>query len=789
MRKALLILALIFGMTGLARAQQKWTLSAAAASCTTSNTSCLIYQVDPSSGGATFTVGANASGNTLQFEATGDGGTTWVALNATPSNSTTAATSTTSTGTWQANVAAYTGVRIRMSTLVSGTATVSIITSIASARSGGGGASTSSISSSTTKVIYAADPQYAGGVKGDSSYSCVAGMTNGSKTVTTDPGTSTITNTALTSNVATITSAQNFQVGDTISITGSTNGGGVFNVSNVVITTIVAGTSFSFALVNANVGSAADTGTVQGPSIDVPFTSADVGDIIFGTNMPCAGEYGFDFSTNTNILPIGTITAVNNAHSVQASNAATATCTGTVNTGVSCQVGWARHDDYAALQAAFNAALVNCGTLVLPVGNIFFSAPVVNKTSRCGVQVAIEASASIQGFTVTGEGMAGQTTLIPSPSLDASTAIPAGGGAKILFGSPYQQAVTFKNFNINGLGNDEITNGNGKCILTLGWNSTLQDVAMFNWGNQDNQTNTALCSSAAIGGPNYISNFQDANGGERCAQLAKYTTFNQSQCLTFAGVQMFGGEVYTSNSYFANGQTGNFGAVQVFSNGVWKSSNDFIQIPSFSSWCVDNQGVIFWTNMHCSGGGNSGNGGGIWLDGTGATVGIAHVTNSSIGSTSGGSVLSANGSASGTYFDGCNNSFTASSGAVVATNVNFFGSCSVTGTTLTAAKLVLSANWGTSAAVSVPLGATAPISFTITNGSAATGASPTITYTFPTPYYTAPLWCTATQVGGTNATGTFTSSSLTATGMVLTYSLTPTANDTELIEVACATQG
>lgn len=139
MRKALLILALIFGMTGLAQAQQKQSLSAAAASCTTSNTSCLIYQVDPSSGGATFTVGANASGNTLQFEATGDGGTTWVALNATPSNSTTAATSTTSTGTWQANVAAYTGVRIRMSTLVSGTSTVSIITSLASARAGGGG--------------------------------------------------------------------------------------------------------------------------------------------------------------------------------------------------------------------------------------------------------------------------------------------------------------------------------------------------------------------------------------------------------------------------------------------------------------------------------------------------------------------------------------------------------------------------------------------------------------------------------------------------------------------------
>lgn len=139
MRKKLAILVLILGLAGLARAQQKWTLSAAATTCTTSNTSCLIYLVDAASGGATFTVGANASANTLQFEASGDGGATWVAFNVTPSNGTTAVTSTTSTGTWQGNIAGYTAVRIRMSTLVSGTATVSIITSLASARSGGGG--------------------------------------------------------------------------------------------------------------------------------------------------------------------------------------------------------------------------------------------------------------------------------------------------------------------------------------------------------------------------------------------------------------------------------------------------------------------------------------------------------------------------------------------------------------------------------------------------------------------------------------------------------------------------
>ena len=114
------------------------TLSAAASTCTTTNV-CLALPINPNVGGVTFTVSANATSNTIQFEATANGGATWVALNATPSNSATAASSTTSTGTWQANVAGYTSVRVRMSSLVSGTTTVTLSTSTASARAGGGG--------------------------------------------------------------------------------------------------------------------------------------------------------------------------------------------------------------------------------------------------------------------------------------------------------------------------------------------------------------------------------------------------------------------------------------------------------------------------------------------------------------------------------------------------------------------------------------------------------------------------------------------------------------------------
>lgn len=57
---------------------------------------------------------------TVTFEATIEGNT-WVALNMVPSNSATAASTSTSNGAWTANIAGYTAVRARFSTATSGT--------------------------------------------------------------------------------------------------------------------------------------------------------------------------------------------------------------------------------------------------------------------------------------------------------------------------------------------------------------------------------------------------------------------------------------------------------------------------------------------------------------------------------------------------------------------------------------------------------------------------------------------------------------------------------------------
>jgi hypothetical protein len=108
--------------------------------------------------------------------------------------------------------------------------------------------------------------------------------------------------------------------------------------------------------------------------------------------------------------------------------------------------------------------------------------------------------------------------------------------------------------------------------------------------------------------------------------------------------------------------------------------------------------------------------------------------------------------------------------------------------TVTAAKLVLSAGWGSTAANTALSGGDFPIQFTITNSGTGQGATPTITYTFPTPLLVAPFSCTAVDIGGNNPLlNPFTTSSLTKTGAVFTATGTPTVSDTEIMNITCVT--
>lgn len=71
----------------------------------------------------------------------------------------------------------------------------------------------------------------------------------------------TITNTSLTGNVATITAVNDLVTHARVTITGTANGGGAYNVSQASVVS-ASGTQFTFALIHADIGSAADSGTV-----------------------------------------------------------------------------------------------------------------------------------------------------------------------------------------------------------------------------------------------------------------------------------------------------------------------------------------------------------------------------------------------------------------------------------------------------------------------------------------------------------------------------------------------
>lgn len=617
------------------------------------------------------------------------------------------------------------------------------------------------------------------GVKADANYSCVATFTSGSKTVTTDSGIRTITNTALTSNVATYTSANVFLPGQSVTVAGTTNGGGIFNVTGPVVS--ANSTTFTLAITHANVGSSADSGTATGPSVDVAFDPfLDATDFYFVTNEPCAGVFGSG-STGT-VKSSGQFTSAS-GHTAQMANNASASRTGSIVTGQSCQLVWARHDDTSSLNTWFAAVTQNgiCGAGILPAGNMYFTAPIVNSLSDCGSSTALSANMTVNGFTINGQGP-GQTLLIPAPSLDAAGAVPASGNRAIIFGTNAVQGVQLTNFGIYGGGNTDITNGASKCILSVGWLSSIQNVLITDWGNTSSGTGASgLCMNASYQGPSYVSNFMDYNGGQVCGGFSEYISLFGVQCFTFEGLSFANGDIYSSGSMFSNGLGGGGSVINVLSNANWYSTNDAIFAGGGNGgnqWCVTAANTIFLTNLRCVGGGSGGSGGGIRLNGS-----IAHATHVNIDThTYAGPPISSQGAGS-QWFDECGNVIAAGSGAAGSSNITYFGSCSTTGTTQTTGNIALTSGWDTSTKSAIS-GSSALQQFTITAAGTPT-ATPRITITHPVAFLTAPI-CSAVQVGGTQGIQDLTVVSTSTTTAVFDWNGTPVAGNTLIIQVRCS---
>lgn len=139
MKTRTLILAALLVFSGMAFGQNAvnpggwgWasTITTAGAGCSVGATNCLSLALFQSVGSGTVVLSGTFTG-TLQFEASGDNGSTWAAIAGTPAGGGGTVTSATAAGTWQFSLAGYTNLRVRASALASGLVNASINTSSA----------------------------------------------------------------------------------------------------------------------------------------------------------------------------------------------------------------------------------------------------------------------------------------------------------------------------------------------------------------------------------------------------------------------------------------------------------------------------------------------------------------------------------------------------------------------------------------------------------------------------------------------------------------------------------
>lgn len=144
-----ILLVLVFLCFSVGAFAKSGIITAAASTCTAGV--CVSLEVPATASGMGVALSGTFSG-TVQFETSADGGTTWVAINGFPPNSTSGASSATSAGTWRFSVSGMTNFRVRGSSYASGTVTVQLqsSTGAASLNTGGGGGGTGCVPSGSS---------------------------------------------------------------------------------------------------------------------------------------------------------------------------------------------------------------------------------------------------------------------------------------------------------------------------------------------------------------------------------------------------------------------------------------------------------------------------------------------------------------------------------------------------------------------------------------------------------------------------------------------------------------
>jgi len=423
------------------------------------------------------------------------------------------------------------------------------------------------------------------------------------------------------------------------------------------------------------------------------------------------------------------------------------------------------------------------------------------------------AGATYADATQTGAQVAGQgsstSVLVPLPSTNFSNCTGGVSGTACISGPPNWYAHDWGVWGFGQSGNG--TTHANNLIEFNGVSPSCTGAAAWNMSFSEWQTASASSQGFVIRGGCavlYASNIEAEGFGNTTCVLSISGGYNST---TVSALDCFGssGGGFGASLLLTGGGSG--GSINSTGSAYWgvntaqsgpavKISGSPITFNSFSdaiSGDGTNNNFAFYMTT----------GGTITVNLTGSTItesagsggttsqtfscnggGTCNVSayGSKLVSTGAGSRLFQNVGSTFNFFDACANTFT--QGGVSSSTINIFGSCSITGTPITAAKLVLSGGWGTTAAWSNLTGSTQQVNGLITASGTGQGASPTITYTFPTPFLQTPTVCFALQVGGTQTAvaNPFTPSSLSATGVVFTYNGgIPGAGNTLQVVIQC----
>jgi hypothetical protein len=505
-------------------------------------------------------------------------------------------------------------------------------------------------------------------------------------------------------------------------------------------------------------------------------TGGDNGKSIFATTDPFSGNVLFTQGT----LP--TIVQVIDATHAQASAAATASVAGTA------VVLWGS-DDTANLQAADNARYYNrsyCGTLYLPQGAMFDNAMLFNLPSGKCLEF---------GAWTIGQGE-DQTLIITVPTFPISTC--NGLGTNICFlGAPggTNGKTLARDWTLWGGGNNRTGQNDGTTILASPTFS--EGFEIIGWAEADTGNVTGL-SLQVQGG--YMLNASASDGAGRigCAVVANGVRIAGSFCGDNVGTSLAVSGSSTTLLSEGNifGPCCNGGAgtdVQVASGAVMTSFGDVTVNPgngSSDDYTVGGAGSVL-NLISVTATANSAGDVPVFVLSGGTLSAFKMILNPPA------SGVGLNVASGGFYYDDCGENTITNSGTFsVAGTV--FGDCSITGAAAVIANFAVtqSGGFGTTAAVTAVTGAARATQFTITNSGTTQGASPTVTFTFPTGSPTGfpvPPVCQAILVGGNDptyaaGTGRFATSSTSKTNAVFTFNGTPTVNDTEIVQISCHVQ-